>query len=138
MGGKDNLQTVRRIAEAISEGDLLRILSFCTDDLEILPAFSDKVPWAHPWRGRKEAEQHFQILADALEFQEHVMDEFIANDNSVVVIGHERCLVRATGRVVEAKWVQIFDFRDGLVCRHREYTDTAAWDAGFTTQTPSR
>jgi ketosteroid isomerase-like protein len=38
---------------------------------------------------------------------------------------------QTTGRIVEAKWVQIFDFRDGLVCRHREYTDTAAWDAGF-------
>jgi taurine dioxygenase len=49
----------------------------------------------------------------------------------VVALGHERCLVRATGRVVEVKWVQIFDFRNGLVCRHREYTDTAAWDAGF-------
>jgi ketosteroid isomerase-like protein len=46
-------------------------------------------------------------------------------------MGHERCLVRLTGRLVEANWVQIFDFRDGLVCRHREYTDTAAWDAGF-------
>ena len=54
------------------------------------------------------------------------MDEFIAGDDSVVVLGHERCVVRATGRVVEAKWVQIFDFRDGRVCRHREYTDTAA------------
>jgi ketosteroid isomerase-like protein len=100
--------------------------------LEILPALSHKVPWARAWRGRKEAEQYFKKIADALEFQEYAMDEFIAGDNSVVVLGHERCLVRATGRVVEAKWVQIFDFRDGQVCCHREYTDTAAWDAGFT------
>jgi ketosteroid isomerase-like protein len=40
-------------------------------------------------------------------------------------------LVRSSGRIVEAKWVQIFDFRGGLVCRHREYTETATWDAGF-------
>jgi hypothetical protein len=30
------------------------------------------------------------------------------------------CSVCATGRVVKARWVQIFDFREGLVCRHRE------------------
>jgi len=36
-----------------------------------------------------------------------------------------------TARVVQANWVQIFEFRDGLVCRHREYTDTAAWAAEF-------
>jgi hypothetical protein len=33
--------------------------------------------------------------------------------------------------VVEAKWVRIFDFRDGPACRHGEYTDTAARIAGF-------
>jgi len=33
----------------------------------------------------------------------------------------------ATGRFVQGKWVQIFDFRDGQVSRHPEYTDTAAW-----------
>ena len=132
MSAQDNLRTVRRIGEAVSEGDLPRILRLCTDDLEILPASSHKVPWARPWRGQKEAEQYFQKIAEAIEFQEYAMDEFVAGDKSVVVLGHERCLVRATGRVVEARWVQIFDFRDGRVCRHREYADTAAWDAGFT------
>ena len=112
MSALDNLRTVRRIGEAVSESDLPSILSLCTDDIEILPASSQKVPWARPWRGRKEAEQYFQKIAEALEFQEYAMDEFIAGDNSVVLLGHERCLVRATGRVVEAKWVQIFDFRD--------------------------
>lgn len=134
MPQRDNLQTVMRIGEAVGQGDLPWILSLCTDDVEILPALSEKVPWARPWHGRKDAEQYFQTIGDALEFQEYVMDEFIADEDSVVVLGHERCLVRATGRVVEAKWVQIFDFRDGRVCRHREYTDTAAWDAGFTSR----
>jgi ketosteroid isomerase-like protein len=60
MSELDNLQTVRPIGEAVSEGDLPRILSLCTDDLEILPALSDKVTWARPWRGRNEAEQYFK------------------------------------------------------------------------------
>ena len=137
MSARDNLHTVKLNGKAISEGDLPRILSFCTDDIEILPALSDVVPWAHSWRGLKEAERFFQVLAEALEFQEYVMDEFIANDDSVVVIGHERCLVRSTKHMVEARWVQIFDFRDGRICRHREYTDTAAWNAAFTSQNSS-
>jgi uncharacterized protein len=131
MSELDNLQTVKRIREALLRGDLPALLKFCADDLEILPAASAKVPWAHPWRGRKEVEQYFKAIAAEVEFQEYETDEFIVSGDSVVVVGHERCLVRATGRVVEAKWVQIFDFHGGLVCRHREYTDTAAWDAGF-------
>jgi ketosteroid isomerase-like protein len=131
MSEQDHLQTVKRIREALLRGDLPAVLNFCTDDLEILPSASAKAPWARPWRGRKEVEQYFKTIAEAIEFQEYEADEFIASAETVVVLGHERCLVRATGRIVEAKWVQIFDFRDGLVCRHREYTDTAAWDAGF-------
>jgi ketosteroid isomerase-like protein len=49
----------------------------------------------------------------------------------VVVLGHERCVIRASGRVVEANWAQIIDLRDGLISRHREYSDSAAWNAGF-------
>jgi ketosteroid isomerase-like protein len=79
----------------------------------------------------EEVEQYFKTVAEALEFQEFTAGEFIVSRDSVVVLGHERCLVRATECVVDAKWVQIFDFRDGLVRRHREYTDTAAWDAGL-------
>jgi hypothetical protein len=132
MSERNNLETVKRIREALLRGDLPTLLKFCTADLEILPAASAKVPWAaHPWRGRKEVEQYFEMIAAQIEFLEYEADEFIGGGDSVVVLGHERCHVRATGRVVGAKWVQIFDFRDGLVCRHRECTDTAAWDAGF-------
>ena len=68
-------------------------------------------------------------LAEALEFEVFEADEFIPGANDVVVVGHERCRVRATSRVVEVAWVQIFTFRDGKVSRHREYSDTAAWEA---------
>jgi uncharacterized protein len=132
MSEQDNLQKVQRAYTAFADGDLPTLLSLVTDDVEFLPPVIASVPWAHPWRGRREVEQYFRTLAEALEFQEFAPDEFIVSRDSVVVVGHERCLIRATGRIVEAKWVQIFDFRDGLVCRHHEYTDTAAWEAGFT------
>jgi uncharacterized protein len=131
MSEEDNLQKVQRVYKAFANRDLPTLLRLVTDDVEFLPLVIASVPWAHPWRGRKEVEQYFRTLAEALEFEEFAADEFIVSRDSVVVLGHERCLVHATGRVVEAKWVQISDFRDGLVCRHREYTDTAAWDAEF-------
>ncbi len=49
----------------------------------------------------------------------------------MVVLGHERMLARATGRIVEASWAQVWTFRDGVVIRYREYTDSAAWEAAY-------
>jgi ketosteroid isomerase-like protein len=131
MANQDILETVQRVYKAFVQGDLSAVMDLVTHDVEFLPPPSAKIPWAHPWRGRKEVEQYLKTLIEALEFQNFGADEFIVGHDSVVVLGHERCRVRATGRVVEAKWAQVFDFRDGIVCRHREYTDTAAWDAGF-------
>jgi uncharacterized protein len=86
--------------------------------------------WSTPVHRREEFEHYGKAIFEALEFQVFQPDEFIVGRDTVVVLGHERCLVRATGRVVEANWAQIFTLRDGLICKFREYSDTAAWEAG--------
>jgi uncharacterized protein len=73
--------------------------------------------WSTPIHGREEFETLWQAIFEALEFQVFQPDEFIVGRDTVVVLGHERCLVRATGRVVEANWAQIFTLRDGLICK---------------------
>jgi len=107
MSEQSNLETVQRAYKAFVQGDLPALLNMLTDDVEFLPPAATKVPWAHPWRGRREVEQYFKTLAEALEFQAFEADEFIIGRDCVVVLGHERCLVRASGRVVEAKWAQV-------------------------------
>ena len=131
----EHVRTVRRIYDAFVAGDLPAVLPLMTDDMEMIPPVSSGTTavagWGRTWRGRDEAAQYLGTLATALEFQTFEADEFIADRDQVAVLGHERCVVRATGLAVEIRWVQIFTFRQGLVCRHREYSDTAAWEAAF-------
>jgi uncharacterized protein len=103
-------------------GNLNAILALMTDDIEWPPPVSEE-----RIRGRAEVEQFVRFLLETLEFQIFQPDEFIVAPDCIVVLGHERCRVRSTGRVVEAKWAQIHTLRDGLICRLREYTDTDAW-----------
>ena len=133
MSEQENLEVVRRIYKAFVEGDLLTFRELLHDEVEVsyAPTYSD-VPWAqHSWSGRDEALQAVKILTDQLEFEVFEPDEFIAGNDSVVVLGHEQCRIKATGRVLEANWAQVFTLRDGKVSRYREYSDTAAWDAGY-------
>jgi len=51
---------------------------------------------------------------------------FIAQHDTVVVLGRERHRVRSTGRIFEDKWVQVFTLRSGQVIKYQEYIDTAA------------
>jgi ketosteroid isomerase-like protein len=94
---------------------------------------TDDIQWNNPVGPRRalppraKVEQFVRFLLETLQFQIFQPDEFIVAPDCIVVLGHERCGVRSTGRVVEAKWAQIRTLRDGLICRFREYTDTHAW-----------
>jgi uncharacterized protein len=133
MSQQENLEIVQRGYKAFTEGDMPTLLNLLADDVEwIFPPTYAGIPWAQqPWRGRDGVLQAFKMLMELLEFQVFQPDEFIVSKDSVVVLGHERCRVKATGRIVEAKWVQIFTLRDGRIGRYREYSDTAAWDHGY-------
>ena len=131
MNEQVNVQTVQRFYQTVNDGNIEAILKLFTDDLDYQDAGADRLPWSTPVHGREELKRYGIAIFEALEFQVFQQDQFIVDRDTVVVLGHERCLVRATGRVVEANWAQIFTLRDGLICKFREYSDTAAWEAGL-------
>jgi uncharacterized protein len=131
MSEQDHVEIVQGFYKALFAGDIPATLAMATDDVEVLIFGSSKIPWTGPRRGRHELERNLRMITEALEFQVFQMDEFIVARDSVIILGHERCRVKATSRVVEAHWAQIFTFREGLISRYREYSDTAAWGAGF-------
>jgi uncharacterized protein len=130
MSEQENLQTVQRFYKGVNDGDISAVSKLMTNDVDWKDGGTDKLPWSSWRHGPEGVEQYGREVFEALEFQEFQPDEFIVDRETVVVLGHERCLVRATGHVVNAKWAQIFTLRTGLICQFREYTDTAAWEAG--------
>jgi ketosteroid isomerase-like protein len=131
MSEQENLHIVQRIYQAVLECDISTRMSLVTDDLDLTFFGSEKIPWAGRWRGKDGLGRFLGRIADALEFQVFSPQEFIAAGKNVVVLGHERCRVRATGKVVDVSWAHVWTLRDGLISRHLEYSDTAAWEAGF-------
>ena len=131
MSEQDNLHIVQRIYQAIVEGDIPTRMSLVTDDCDLTFFGSEKIPWAGRWTGKDGLSRFLGRIADALEFQVFSPDELIVAGNNIVVFGHERRRVRATGKVVDASWAHVWTVRAGLICRHREYSETAAREAGF-------
>ena len=116
MRDEDNLETVQRAYKALAEGDSRTILSLLTDDVDWqFPEnqSSTRITWCVRARGPREVEQARRMIIETCEVQVFQPYEFIAAGDNLVVLGHERMRVRATSRVVEAKWAQIFVLRDG-------------------------
>ena len=132
MSEQQNVETMKRFYEAFTSGNIPAMLNLVTDDFVLSNDFTVKVPTAGKFLGKQGLERFFSVLAEEIsEVQIFQPDEYIASGERVVVLGHERMRVRATGRVVNAKWAQVATFRDSLMSRFDEYSDTAAWDVGF-------
>jgi len=128
MSDQQNLTTVKRFYELANE----TMQNGSTDPKNISALMTDDMEWVTPppesnFRGRDAVGQFMSFLLTTLEFEVFQPDEFIVATDCVVVLGHERCRVRSTGRIVEAKWAQIHNLRDRRICRFREYSDTDAW-----------
>ncbi len=133
MSEPKNLQALQRAYKAFADGDISVLLNLLADDVNWnFPPSSVEIPWAqHAWRGRDGVAQSFKTMAEFVEIQVFEPDEFIVGQDSLVVLGHERSKMRKTGRTFEGNWAAVFTFRDGLICRYREYHHTSALDAAY-------
>jgi ketosteroid isomerase-like protein len=111
---------------AFGRGDLQRVLNLLTDDVEWRLAGPTQVTYAGIHRGRQTVADFFKLIGQTTEFEQFEPQEYIAQGDKVVVLGHERQRVKTTGEVGENDWAMVFTVRDGKIARFRNYEDTAA------------
>lgn len=119
------METAREIVSDVykrfSEGDLAGFLALCADDIEWVvngPATLEK---CSTFKGRGGVQQFLSILGDSWEFSSFSPRQFIAEGNTVVVLGEETGSDKKSGIPFENRWAHIFDVHDGKIVRFREF-----------------
>jgi len=70
--------------------------------------------------------QFFETMMQSLDVESFAPEEFIAQNDTVVVVGSQRMKVKRTAKGYEVAWVHVFNVSGGKVFRFREFSDTAA------------
>jgi uncharacterized protein len=84
------------------------------------------IPWAGTRHGREGVAEFFSLIGDTLEFEQFEPREFVAQGDTVVVLGYERSLVKPTGHTFEQEWAHVYTLRGGKIAKFRAFEDTAA------------
>jgi len=127
MAEQENVRIIQEAYEAFKRGDIQALLNIFTDDVEwFVSGPSDIIPTAGRRQGRDQVAQFFATINDTEDIEQFEAHEFIAQGDKVVVLGHYRSRVKATGRTAESDWVHVHTLRDGKLVNFREYFDTAA------------
>jgi uncharacterized protein len=133
MNDQTNLAVIQQAYEAFGRGDIPAVLDALTDDVEWTLQGPSVIPYAGPRRGREEVAEFFSVIGETLEFEQFEPREFVAQGDTVVVVGYERSVVKQTGRSFEQEWAHVNTLRDGKIAKCRMFENTAAEAAAFST-----
>lgn len=126
MSGNENPQIVQQLYAAFAQGDLGAVLNALAEDFEWQIPGPAEIPLAGTYRGREQVARLLSQMSEVAVFEQFIPQEFLAQEQTVVVLGEERFRVKATGLTVENVWAHVWTLRAGQVTRLREYNDTAA------------
>jgi ketosteroid isomerase-like protein len=126
MSDDDNVQIVKSMYEAIGRGDVPGLLNRVADDVDWEFLGPKELPFAGNRHGKEGVANFFAVLRETAEVKDFAIDQTVAEGDTVVVLGHERFRVKATGREWTAHWAHVHFVRDGKVWRFREHSDSAA------------
>ena len=125
----DNLDIVREVYRRFGAGDIPGILELWdapTDSQACTGLTADEVPVAGKRSGKPALANLVASYAEVFDFNLYEQREFIADGDTVVVLGAYQGMVKATGKPFASEWVHIFRLSGGKVVAWQEFCDTAA------------
>ncbi len=131
MSDKTNTAVVQQAYAAFGQGDIPALLSLLTDDVEWSLPGPAVIPWSGTRHGHEGVVEFFSLIGETLEFEQFEPREFVAQGDTVVVLGYERSIAKATGRPLEQEWAHVYTLRDGKIATGRLFEDTAAAVVAF-------
>ncbi len=131
LGARTNVEVVQETYEAVGRGDIPALLDLLTDDVEWTFQGPSVIPFAGTRRGREGVAEFFSLVGGNLEFERFEPREFVAQGDTVVVLGFERSRIKPTGRTFEQEWAHVYKLRDGKVAEFLALEDTAAHAVAF-------
>jgi ketosteroid isomerase-like protein len=124
MDEQTGVGIVRQCYDAFTAGDMQRLMSFMdpgiTWELPDVPG----VPFSGKRQGREQVAEFFQMVNEKQAVREFAPQEFVAQGDRVVALGHYAWTVKENGAGFESDWAHIFTVRDGKVTAFREFLDS--------------
>src|SRR5687767_1848027 len=125
------VQVVRDVYAAFGRGDLPAVLAACAEDVDWRCHAPSCAPFSGTFPGRAGVQTFFGQLLTSVQFTSFAPRTFLAEGESVVVLGHDTGIAIPTGRPYDVEWVQVITVRGGKIASFAEYLETAPVESAF-------
>ncbi|HEX5691443.1 MAG TPA: nuclear transport factor 2 family protein [Roseiflexaceae bacterium] len=138
MSTESNLTIAQGIYSAFGQGNIPAILDVFADDVELHEPPGGTPPFTGVYHGLDGAATFFRNLVETVDVLAMEPQEFVAQGDVVVVLGHYRFRPKTTGIPYDTDWAMVWRFRDGKVSKFQVHYDTATEAAAFSGMTVER
>jgi ketosteroid isomerase-like protein len=126
-----NIKTVQDVYAAFARRDVPAILAILSPDVE----WGEPANPFNPAAGTRYGHQGFLEWLQVGQQSEEILvlepRQFLADKDTVAIVGFTRCLAKPTGKTYETDFVHLVTFINGRIIRFREFFDTFAAAEAF-------
>jgi ketosteroid isomerase-like protein len=124
MDEQNNIALLRQAYDAYSKGDIQRVMGMFAQDIDWDIPEVEGLPFTGKRHGIDQVGEFFRLMGECQEAREFTPDQFIAQGDQVIVLGHCTFAVKATGTEYSDEWCHVFTVAGGRVTKFKEYSDT--------------
>lgn len=111
---------VENMFAAFSSGDVEKFVATVSDDTLWIYHGTQIIPKG-TFEGKEGVRKFFNNILDNTEILAFEPEQYIVEENMVVVLGQEHQKVKRSGRELKQKWIQIYTVVDDLITRMEEF-----------------
>lgn len=111
---------VDKMFEAFASGNVDEILKTVSDDTVWIYHGTQVIPKGE-YKGKDGARQFFTGILNGTEIIKFQPEQYIVEENMVVVLGNEHQKVKKSGKELKQKWVQVYTIENDLISRMEEF-----------------
>jgi ketosteroid isomerase-like protein len=119
-----NIEIVKQVYEAFAKRNINAILNLLSPDVEWGEPENPFNPAAGTRYGHDGFLEWINIGRESEEILTLEPRKFLADNDSVAVVGYTKCLAKPTGKIYETDFVHLVTLKDGKVIRFQEFFDT--------------
>jgi uncharacterized protein len=127
MNERTNTEIVQETYSAVGRNDIPAVLDLLTEDVEWILQGPSAIPFAGACHGKREVAEFFSLVAQHVDFEQFEPREFVAQGDTVVVLGYERNVMKATGKRFDQEWAHVYTLQEGRIATFRAFEDTGAY-----------
>jgi len=116
---------VQTMYEAYGAGNMDALKATLSENIEWIYHGPAEIKHAGTYNGKAGVMKFFSNVNEHIEYLDFQPVQFIAQGNTVVVLGNEKQKIKRNGEILEQGWVQIYTVNNELIDKMEEFSDTA-------------